>query len=109
MVDFIAVKKLAPSDLTFFEKLYRAKRKSGQKCITLNADVFIKQFYPGLEAIAATVAGEVKIGLTVFGPGGAGAYPLTRKITKGKRRPSPSYSLHSWDSRTGMVQPSGIA
>ena len=87
MVDFIAVKKLAPSDLTFFEKLYRAKRKSGQKCITLNADVFIKQFYPGLEAIAATVAGEVKIGLTVFGPGGAGAYPLTRKITKGKRRP----------------------
>ena len=89
MADFIALKKLSESDLTFFEKLYRAKRKSGQKSINLNADVFIDQFYGSLETIASATAGEVRVGLTVFGPGGAGAYRLTRKITKGRQQLRP--------------------
>lgn len=86
MPDFIALKKLSPSDLTFFEKLYRSKHKSGQKCINLNAAVLTDEFYGDLDAVASKTGGEIKVTLTIFGPGAAVAYTLTRKITKGKRK-----------------------
>jgi hypothetical protein len=86
MADHLALKKLAPSDLTFFERLYRRGNKSGQKCINLNADVFIAQFYRDLDDIAGQTNGEVRVGLTIFGPSNATPYNLTRKITKGKRK-----------------------
>lgn len=83
MPDRIAIKRLTESDLTFFESQFRLRSNLRQKAINLNRDVFVNELYPILGEV--TAAGrEMPIGLTVHGPGTAGAYRLSRSITKAK-------------------------
>ncbi|KAA5602827.1 DUF3883 domain-containing protein [Blastochloris sulfoviridis] len=79
----LAVKILTRSDLTFFEPLYRRLNAGNQKAINLNADVFINRLYPGIPEAAQQTNNEILVKLTIFGPGGAGAYTLSRAIVKG--------------------------
>lgn len=83
MADFIAVKKLSASDLTLLDRFFGVINKSGQKCINLNADVFVDVFYPSIEALTAQANGEAKVNLTLMGPAAKGPLNLTRKVTKG--------------------------
>lgn len=84
MPDFIAAKSLASSDLTFFERLYRNLNVGAQKCINLNADVLIGQFYPDLENLLDPDSQELRIGLNIYGPAAAPKLHVTRKIIKGR-------------------------
>lgn len=81
--DFIAAKRLAASDLTFFERLFRILNVSGQKSITLNADVLTGEFYPDLDNFLDPDSQELRLGLDIYGPAAAGRYHVTRKIIKG--------------------------
>jgi len=78
----IALKKLTASDLTFFDWHYRNHPAGKQKAINLNADVFIKQFYPNLSSIAERKGGKIPLDLNLFGPGLSECYNLQRKIVK---------------------------
>lgn len=78
----IAIKSLTASDLTLFEYHFRHHNAGNQKSINLNADIFIKTFYPQVPSAAATMDNEIPISLTLFGPGHRLAYKLARKITK---------------------------
>lgn len=71
----LAVKRLTPSDLSFFS---RHLRRSKQKAINLNADIFVDKFYPGLR----NAFDEIHFPLTVIGPKGAGAHVLSRKAVR---------------------------
>jgi hypothetical protein len=82
----LALKRLTRSDLTLFEAKYRTVNVGGQKSINLNADVFISVLYPSVPAIAPTTDNEIRLGLSIVGPGGKPAHRLTRKIIK-----NPSY------------------
>jgi hypothetical protein len=85
MYDFLALKRLSASDLTFFERLYRVVEAGNQKSINLNADVLTGRFYPNLGTIAdAQPDGEISLTLTICGPTGAGLHRLKRKIVKGR-------------------------
>lgn len=73
----IAIKKLTPSDLSFFRVHVKASK---QKAINLNQEVFIGRFFPQLE----NHRGAIKVSLSVFGPGGRAAHYLTRKVIRGE-------------------------
>lgn len=84
MFDFVALKKLSASDLTFFQSLFRTIDAGNQKSVNLNADVLTGKFYPTLSAVAATQPdGEISLPLTIQGPANASPYKLQRKIVKG--------------------------
>jgi hypothetical protein len=88
MPDRIALKRLTVSDLTFFETLFRKfvaanPTSTKQKAINLNADVFIKRFYPALPALVSTLGDVITVTLTVLGPSGAPAHTISRAVTKG--------------------------
>ena len=80
----LAAKRLTASDLTFFEPLFRTQNAGNQKAINLNTDILIGQLYPDLETVASRSGGEIRFPLTIYGPGAADAYRLTRKIIKNK-------------------------
>ena len=82
MPDFLAVKRLSASDLTFFESLFRTQNAGNQKSINLNADVLTGILYPALDEVAARSGGEIRFPLTIYGPNAARGYRLTRKIIK---------------------------
>lgn len=88
MVDYIAVKKLSASDMTFLERFHGFINKSNQKCINLNADVFRKLFYPSIESMSAD--GEFPVDIFVFGPN---APP---KIERQKRKVTKGDSYKNW-------------
>jgi len=82
MPDRIAVKRLTASDLTLFESLFRKLNVGNQKSINLSADVFVEAFYPTLPDLTGTLGDVIPVSLTIFGPGAAPAYTLSRAVTK---------------------------
>jgi hypothetical protein len=78
----IAVKRLAASDLTLFAWHFRHRNAGGQKSITLNADVFIGEFYPALPELILETGGKIPVDLSLYGPGLKGLHNLQRKIIK---------------------------
>jgi Domain of unknown function (DUF3883) len=113
--DFIAVKSLAASDLTFIEHFFRTLNVGGQKSINLNADVLTGEFYPNLESFLYPLRQEIRLGLDIYGPAAAGRYPGTRKIIKGgtyKNWRLNGETIHDPDSEPGrfdVMQPGDIA
>lgn len=79
----ITLKRLTASDLTFFEWQFRNHNAGNQKAINLNADVFVQQLFPAIEAAARGTEGKIPLDLWIFGPGSAGPINLQRKIIKG--------------------------
>ncbi len=82
MPDRIALKRLTSSDLTFFENLFRKLDVGNQKSINLNANIFIKKFYPTLPDLVPTLGDVIPVSLTILGPAAAGPYVVARAITK---------------------------
>ena len=79
----LSIKRLTKSDLTFLKDYFDGQvgKKSNQKALNLNSDIFINEFYPNLKD--ATSNTTIHIDLIVFGPGGADPITLARKIRKG--------------------------
>lgn len=76
----IAIKRLTDSDLTFFQWHFsNVDRGGNQKAINLNADVFINKLYPVLPRLVETA---FTVDLHIYGPAGAPADILARKILK---------------------------
>ena len=73
MADKLALKRLAGSDLSFFDFHFRNKTYGDhrQKGINLNTDVFVDQFYPQAHAM---MGARWPVLVTIFGPGTAPAY-----------------------------------
>ncbi|WP_082007543.1 DUF3883 domain-containing protein [Tepidimonas taiwanensis] len=78
----IALKRLSPSDLTLFEPHYRKTSGTKQKAINLDASVFVDALFPGLPSRLDVLRDRVIVTLTIYGPGGASAHSITRKILK---------------------------
>lgn len=79
----IAIKRLRPSDLSFFHAYLREHPKAKQKSFNLDRTVIEERFFPALSEIAAArPRGQIPIQLTLYGPGGAGGHTLMRKILK---------------------------
>ncbi|MBK5964821.1 hypothetical protein CCR95_12195 [Thiocystis minor] len=78
----ITIKRLSGSDLTLFETQYRNTPGAKQKAINLDRDVFIDGLFPGLPQRINLTDGRVIVSLLVYGPGGADAHGITRKILK---------------------------
>jgi hypothetical protein len=72
----VAIKQLTASDLSFFAQHLK---KSKQKAINLNSDVFVDIFYPGLKGRYDEFSVKP---LRIIGPGGKPAYALTRKALR---------------------------
>lgn len=84
MPEKIALKLLQHSDITLFRPYYERhmlsdQRRSKQKAINLNADIFIDLFYPTIKSGSARV---YRVDLRIFGPGLSGEYSLQRKVLK---------------------------
>jgi len=71
----VAIKQLTASDLSFFAPHLK---RSKQKAINLNADVFVEVFYPNL----AGRLDEFPFRLNIVGPGGRWPHVLTRKAIR---------------------------
>lgn len=78
----IALKRLSSSDLTLFEHHYRNTSGAKQKAINLDAAVFVDALFPGLPSRLDVLRDRVIVTLAIYGPGGAGAHSITRKILK---------------------------
>lgn len=72
----VAIKQLTASDLSFFAQHLR---RSKQKAINLNSDVFVEVFYPALRGRYEEF--PIKP-FSIIGPGGKPPYPLTRKTLR---------------------------
>jgi hypothetical protein len=73
MAEKLALKRLAGSDLSFFDLHFRNKTYGDhrQKGINLNTDVFVDQFYPQAHSM---IGARWPVLVTIFGPGTAPAY-----------------------------------
>lgn len=73
MAEKLALKRLAGSDLSFFERHFRNRTYGDfrQKGINLNTDVFVDQFYPQAHAL---IGAQWRVLVTLYGPGPAGAF-----------------------------------
>jgi len=81
----IALKKLTRSDLTIFQAQFRKYGSGKQKSINLNANVFIREFYPNLAEVAEEKEdSSFVVNLSVLGPGVTTSQVLPQKITKGE-------------------------
>ena len=79
----LVVKRLKASDLSFFHGYLRNHPQSKQKSFNLNRDVIEDQFFPSLSEIAESrPRKQLPVQLTFYGPGGAAAHTLMRKILK---------------------------
>ena len=83
MIERLALKRLTASDLTFFEWHFKNANAGNQKAINLNADVFVGQLYPALDAIVRERQNKLGIDLWIAGPAAAEPINLQRKIIKG--------------------------
>jgi hypothetical protein len=72
----VAIKQLTASDLSFFAQHLR---RSKQKAVNLNSDVFVDVFYPGLRGRYDEF--PIKP-FSIIGPGGKPPYLLTRKALR---------------------------
>ena len=72
----VAIKQLTASDLSFFAQHLR---RSKQKAINLNSDVFVDVFYPALRGLYEEF--PIKP-FSIVGPGGKSPYSLTRKALR---------------------------
>ncbi|MFV2045016.1 MAG: hypothetical protein ACC700_17485 [Anaerolineales bacterium] len=125
----LAIKRLTRSDLTIFEYHFRTIDAGNQKSINLNADVFIKALYPGLEEIAEERSdSQFLLNLTILGPGLEHAHTLPQKVLKGgsyknwrlngKMIPNPDESPNRYNALkpndfavlefTGAAMPTGV-
>ncbi|UUX47987.1 hypothetical protein NUH88_11205 [Nisaea acidiphila] len=82
MPEKLTIKVLTASDLTFFDSFYKQNKKSNQKAINLNADVFAKEHYPDFAEASHGVDVELPVRVTVFGPGESDPYKFPRSVTK---------------------------
>lgn len=82
MTNRIALKQLSASDCTLFEAVFRKIGAGNQKSINLNADVLVGRLYSNLASVAAATDHEIRLALSIYGPGGKAAHKLTRKIIK---------------------------
>ncbi len=66
----LALKKLTKSDLTIFKWQFENQpgKKSKQKAINLNSNVFIEQLYPGLPNSSALTDGRMEVLTEIHGP-----------------------------------------
>lgn len=80
----IALKRLTKSDLTFFIWHFKNGDAGNQKAINLNADVFVEKMFPAIHDEAVRRGDRFPVDLDIFGPGGASALNLQRKIVKGE-------------------------
>ena len=77
------MKRLTPSDLTFFKWHYENRNAGNQKAINLSRNVFIDKLYPSLPDIMTDRGdGKIPVTLYIYGPGLYDAYQLQRKIIK---------------------------
>lgn len=83
MTQKLALKRLTASDLTLFEWHYKNRPAGNQKAINLNADVFVGELFPAIDAAARATAGKLPLDLWISGPAGADYINLQRKIIKG--------------------------
>src|SRR3546814_13761918 len=82
----IAIKILSPSDLTFFDALYKQSNVGGnQKAINLNDNVFAKILYTDFAASSLGKDVEVPISVTVFGPSPSDPYRFARSRSEERR------------------------
>lgn len=79
----MALKRLTKSDLTFFFWHFQNGNAGNQKAINLNADVFVELLFPTIHDEAVRRGDRFPVDLDIYGPGGAGALNLQRKIVKG--------------------------
>ena len=77
----LALKRLTASDLTFFNSHFQKGQGSNQKAINLNADVFVRQFFPGINSLANK---KIIVELQITGPNAEDAHSLVRKIIRGE-------------------------
>lgn len=63
-----SVKRLRPSDLTFFEAKFRQSNVGNQKAINLNRRVFVDLLYPAAPSLAGGQALQFPCELKIFGP-----------------------------------------
>ena len=72
MAEKLALKRLAGSDLSFFDHHFRNQTYGGhrQKGINLNTDVFVDQFYPQAHSL---LGARWPVLTTLYGPGTAPA------------------------------------
>ena len=80
MIGKLAIKRLTESDLTFFNYHFQRGQAGNQKAINLNADVFVKQFYPGIND---SDDWNIPVDLWIAGPNAADPFGVARKIIKG--------------------------
>lgn len=79
----VAIKLLTRSDLTLFAWHFKEIKAVRQMAINLNAEVFVKKFYPKLPSLSAQGDVELDLTLSVYGPGQATEHRLQQKIMKG--------------------------
>lgn len=111
----MAIKKLGGTDLGWFRSLYHRFSNSNLKGINLNAAILIDDFYRDLAVIAAATNNRLAVGVTMFGPGAAAAYPGTYKLVKSPG--SKNWRLNGTlvsnplneDHRFEVLQPNDIA
>ena len=79
----LVVKRLRASDLSFFQPYLLRHPQAKQKSFNLDRAVIEDKFFPSLGEIAeAKPRNQVPVQLTFFGPSGAAAQVLMRKILK---------------------------
>ncbi len=79
----LTIKRLTPSDLTFFTWHFKAHPAGNQKAINLNANVFVGKLYPMISEAEPSKTGRIPIDLYIFGPGLQPELNVQRKIIKG--------------------------
>lgn len=95
MADHIAIKRLAASDCTLFDAVFKASSVGNQKSINLNADVLVGRLFPDLASPGKGTEVEIGLPMAIYGPSGKGAHTLTRKIIK-----NPTYKNWRLDGET---------
>lgn len=78
----LALKRLTTSDLTLFKSHFRNHPSSKQKAFNLDSRVMTGKLFPRLRELAPIPPHRHTVDLRMYGPGGAPAYSLARKILK---------------------------
>src|SRR5437016_90883 len=83
MANQLALKRLSVSDLLIFEPYFRASGEAArQKAIILNANIFIRQLYPGADTLAQSMGNRIPVPVAIFGPGGRSEHDVRHIIQK---------------------------
>lgn len=83
MLRKLALKKLKPSDLSFFQSYLRKNPRAKQKGFNLDKKILEETFYPSLSEVVDDRPGKrALVSLEIFGPGLVEPHNLARKILK---------------------------